>query len=115
MPKLSIETPEEIINRKPGQAHAVHPTQRAAILTEAAELTNGDRLRDYGEPVENHRHIARIFNSITGRDLTSRDVALLLHSVKLARLMKSPDHRDSYVDGAAYLAIAFECAEAGDA
>lgn len=89
-------------------------TARGTILETANTLVHGDRNRDYGDPVDNHRHIARIANAILGTDLSARDVALILTALKLARLAKNRGHTDSYVDGAAYLAIAYECATRGD-
>lgn len=85
---------------------------RVTILDEAANLIVGQRNKDYGDPVENHQHIADIANAITGHALSARDVALILSAVKLARLAKSPDHRDSYVDLCGYTGIAYECAVA---
>lgn len=87
---------------------------RVADLEHAAYLTRGDRNRDYGEPVENYRHTAEIFNAISGRDLTSHEAALFMVAVKLARLRTAPNLTDSYVDAMAYLGIAHECAVAGD-
>lgn len=85
---------------------------RVLILEDAADLTGagGDRNKDYGDPVENHAHIARIFNAVTGRDMTAREVAIMLGCVKWARRARSPLHRDSYVDGTAYAGIEYECA-----
>ena len=79
-------------------------------MKEAAELTTGDRNRDYGPPVENMQHIADIFNAWTGRDLTAREVAQLHQATKMARSQTTPDHRDSYVDLIAYRGIEYECA-----
>lgn len=56
------------------------------------------------------QHIADIFNAISGKQLTARDVPLFHVATKLARLYHNPTHRDSHVDGMAYLGIAFECA-----
>lgn len=86
------------------------PAQRVRVLLTAIDLTTGDRNRDYGEPVANMQHIADIFNAITGKDLTGRDIALVHQATKLARRQTSPTHRDSYVDGAAYTGIEYECA-----
>ena len=88
---------------------------RVSCLEEAAKLTAGDRDATYGPPVENMQRTADIFNAVTGRDLTATDVALMMVSVKLARLNPSPTHRDSHVDAMAYLGIAFECAVADKA
>lgn len=86
---------------------------RVLLLEEAASLTAGDRNRAYGEPVANMQHIADIYNAITGQSISARDVVLLHEATKLARLAKNPTHRDSYVDGMAYLGIGYECALAG--
>ncbi|MEL6207085.1 MAG: DUF6378 domain-containing protein [Pseudomonadota bacterium] len=83
---------------------------RALLLEEAITATCGDRNRDYGEPVENHEHIARIFNAWTGHDLTAREVVQVLICVKMARRTTSPTHRDSYVDSMAYAGIEYETA-----
>jgi hypothetical protein len=83
---------------------------RVAALEEAINLTTGQRNVDYGDPVENHAHIARIFNAITGKDLSARDIAIVHQATKLARRQNTPAHRDSYVDGAAYTGIEYECA-----
>ena len=83
---------------------------RVLLLEEAASLTSGDRDRAYGEPVGNMQQIADIYNAITEQAISARDVALLHIATKLARLSKNAPHRDSYVDGMAYLGIAYECA-----
>lgn len=83
---------------------------RVLLLDEAAKLTAGDRNKAYGEPVGNMQHIAAIFNAISGHQMTGRDVALFHVATKLARLYGNPTHRDSHVDGMAYLGIAYECA-----
>ena len=87
---------------------------RAQLLDEAKALTTGDRQDSYGEPVENMERIARLFNEMTGHNITGSDVAMLHVATKLARLRTSPDHRDSVVDLAAYAGIYRECVEAGE-
>lgn len=82
---------------------------RIDVLNKAIELTGGDRNRDYGDPYENLRHIADIFNAITGHGLSASDVATLQIAVKLARARTSPLKSDHYVDMAAYMAIRYEC------
>jgi hypothetical protein len=86
---------------------------RVALLEEAARLTGTERRAVYGEPVENHEHIARIFNAWTGRDLTAAEVVMVHMATKMARMMSSPDHRDSHVDLMAYAGIRWECIIAG--
>lgn len=85
-------------------------TERGSILAEAMRLTEGDRNKTYGEPVANMQHIADIFNAVTGKNLTARDIATVHVCTKMARRATSPRHRDSYVDAAAYTGIEYECA-----
>ena len=68
---------------------------RIDLLKRAIEYTDGDRRTDYGSPIENHEHIARIFNSITGKRLTAKDIALVQVATKLAR-MTSQERRSLY-------------------
>ena len=63
---------------------------RIDLLKRAIEYTDGDRRTDYGSPIENHEHIAMIFNSITGKRLTAKDIALVQVATKLARMASSP-------------------------
>jgi hypothetical protein len=84
-------------------------TPRGRALERAKELTEGSRNADYGDPVENHQHIANIFNAITGHNISARDVAIMHQATKMARRYKNPSHYDSYVDGMAYIGIELEC------
>ena len=84
---------------------------RIDLLKRAIEYTDGDRRKDYGSPIENHEHIAMIFNSITGKRLTAKDIALVQVATKLARMTSSPKKDDHYIDAMAYIGIAYECEE----
>lgn len=83
---------------------------RQDILREAERLTSHDRNKNYGDPLVNHQRIAAIWSVLLEKDITASQVALCLVGVKLARLVQTPDHLDSFVDGAAYFAIAGEIA-----
>jgi hypothetical protein len=83
---------------------------RATLLDEARALTCGDRQAAYGDPVELHQHAARIFNAVTGLNLTARQIVQVMEAVKKARREQNPLHRDSYVDDMAYTGIEYECA-----
>lgn len=80
---------------------------RAAILREAEELINGSRAQTYGPPRQNFARIAKGWEVILEADVTPEQVALCMAWLKIARLAEGP-HRDSYVDGAGYLALAGE-------
>ena len=98
-----IATPKEVIIKH------INKQDRSDLLREAVSLTDGDRRKDYGDPVENHQHIADIFNAITGRDLSAREIVLVHEATKLARRQRSPKKKDHYVDNMAYVGIEYEC------
>jgi hypothetical protein len=88
---------------------------RGEILDRARRLTEGERSALYGEPKENFQRTAELFNALALRrrwPLTPADAALAMLANKLARFADwSGDpraHEDTFVDAAAYLAIAYE-------
>lgn len=85
-------------------------TTRGRILRRAHELTHGDRERDYGDPTENHQRIADLWSVVLQQTVYPDQVALCMVMVKVARLIETPTHEDSFIDGAAYLGIAGEIA-----
>lgn len=92
----------------PIQPEAPKP-MRVQLLEEAAKLTAGDRNRDYGDPYEQHRRAAQIFNATSGLNLSASDIVRVLIAVKQSRRFKTPMHRDSFVDDMAYTGILYEC------
>ena len=81
---------------------------RNQILDEAKRLTSVDRQKNYGEPLINHQRIAQLWQVILGTEISPAEVALCMCAVKIARLVETPQHEDSYVDLVAYAAIAGE-------
>ena len=98
-----IGTPKEVFIKE------AKPPLRCQLLNEAVSLTATDRNKDYGDAVENHEHIARIYNAIKGQRLTARDITLVHQATKLARRQTSPLKKDHYVDNMAYVGIEYEC------
>jgi hypothetical protein len=84
---------------------------RTRTLEQASALINGDREKDYGTPQDNFARIATGWDVILGCDVTPEKVALCMAWLKIARLANGP-HADSYIDGAAYMALAAELSEA---
>jgi hypothetical protein len=82
---------------------------RSNILQTADELINGDREAHYGTPQENFERIAQGWSVLLEADVTPEQVALCMAWLKMARLVNGP-HEDSYVDAAAYMALAGELA-----
>ena len=81
---------------------------RKEILETALDLTTGDRNKSYGDPYDNLQRTANIWKEILGCEVSASQVALCMVGIKIARLVETPNHLDSFVDGAAYMAIAGE-------
>lgn len=81
---------------------------RKKIMKAASELMDGERARDYGDAFDMHRRIAVGWSEILGVDVKPHEVALCMAWLKMARLVETPDHDDSYVDLVAYGSLAGE-------
>lgn len=104
-----IETPQDI----PGTQDASRPVVplmigRHHVLKTAGDLIDGDRAKDYGDAHEMHTRIAAGWSQIFGVEVKAHQVALAMAWLKISRLVETPDHTDSYVDGVAYMALAAE-------
>jgi len=78
-------------------------------LLETALGTVANRGDDYGDVYTNHERIAVLWTVIFGREVKAHQVAMAMAAVKLARLVETPDHQDSWIDLAGYAAIGSEC------
>jgi hypothetical protein len=77
------------------------------ILKESKKLIGGNRHKDYGDKLTNHTNIAALWSIFLRKEVTPHDAAVCMALVKVARLMHQ-HKKDSYVDMAAYAAIAGE-------
>jgi len=75
-----------------------------SILSEAEKAVLGARQEAYDHPLDNFRRIAGLWSVILGIPVTEEQHVLCMLAVKIARLMNTPDHRDSIVDLAGYAA-----------
>ena len=91
----------------------------ADMLAAAAKLVNGERDRTHGDKTTNHTNIATLWDAYianklgeaySGRVIGPLDVALMMALLKIARTQAGAPNADDYVDGAGYLACAFEIA-----
>ncbi|WP_210416685.1 DUF6378 domain-containing protein [Glutamicibacter sp. ZJUTW] len=109
-----IERAAQILAKVPDQPSDPHevvpPFTRETVLTTAEQLINGDRAKDYGDASENFQRIANLWTPILGVQVTATDVALCLTQLKVARLITSPAHKDSWIDAAGYIALGGEIA-----
>jgi len=83
---------------------------RSSILATANDLINGQRARDYGDAAENFQRIADLWRPVLGVEVTPEQVALCMTQLKIARLITSPVHQDSWIDACGYLALGGEIA-----
>ena len=78
------------------------------FLSHAIELVGGDSQKDYGDKVENHNNIAKLWSAYLDIPVTAHDVAILMSLLKVARTKLGAVSKDTYVDMSAYSAIAGE-------
>ena len=81
------------------------------ILERAAVLISGDRQDDYGDALENHQRIARLWTARLhdklrpGEEIEPWEVSACMRMVKEARLIQSPGHEDTLTDIAGYVGV----------
>lgn len=94
------------VNKQKMQAKSANQQTSDSILYEAHNLVRGQRQADYGDKLVNFSQIAQLWNAAfalkLNSPLTAEDVALGMMQVKIARLQKTPSHKDSIVDIAGY-------------
>lgn len=88
------------------------PPERAKILEKAFELTTGDRNATYGDPYTNLKMFGEMVGAFLGVPVSAVQASTIMVLAKISRVAVNDQHRDNYVDGAAYMAIAGECAVA---
>lgn len=89
--------------------------RREEILEKAKEAVLKNRNVDYGDPEDNFKTIANLWNAYCGPldgehiPLESHDVAIFCILIKIARIAESPKKIDHWVDIAGYAACGGEC------
>ena len=78
------------------------------FLNRASVLVEGQREKDYGNKVENHDNIAMLWSAYLIKNITAHDVAIMMTLLKIARTKLGEVNKDTYIDMAAYGAIAGE-------
>ena len=77
-------------------------------LSQAITLSANDRQKDYGDKVDNHNNIARLWSAYLDTYIKAHDVAIMMALLKMARTKLGAVSKDTYIDMAAYSAIAGE-------
>lgn len=78
----------------------------AAILKTAECIISGDRAEQHGDYHMNHANIASLWQGYLGTQITSRDVALMMVLLKVARTKEGAHNKDDYIDICGYAALA---------
>ena len=81
---------------------------RVKVLENAKQLVNKDRAKVYGDSKINHDRIAKLWSVILGKEITSQQVIMCMTALKLARLIETPDHTDTWTDICGYGALGGE-------
>ncbi len=81
---------------------------REDALREIAETINGEREELYGKAVDNFAKIAGGWSLICDKEISPMHVALMMTWLKIARLTKTIDHDDSWIDGGGYMVLGYE-------
>lgn len=97
---------------------------RKEILAAAEKCVCGDREQDHGSPENNFRLIAEFWHTYLSAkcvaagvhvQLDPEDVAAMMALLKIARASANPEHIDSWIDGAGYMACGGEISTKGEA
>lgn len=81
---------------------------RDKVLENAKQLVNKDRAEVYGDSKTNHDRIAKLWSVILGEEINSQQVIMCMTALKLARLIETPDHTDTWTDICGYGALGGE-------
>ena len=77
------------------------------FLEHAVGVVAGRR-REYGEPADLFRDIARRWSLVLGVEVSPAQTVLCMIDVKMARLTRDPRHADSITDLAGYSGVLWE-------
>lgn len=81
------------------------PEPQPDWLKTAHDIVHGDREKTYGDTGKNLRLIAQYWSTHTGINITETDVCIMMQLLKIARLKNNPEHDDSWIDIAGYVAL----------
>lgn len=105
VPRSVEEYTEQLADRKQAESPASCIDTRASVLDEAKAVI-AERGENYDHPLVNHQRIAALWSVVLGTQVTPLQVVQCMIAVKLARLIATPNHRDSLIDLCGYAACA---------
>ena len=74
----------------------------------AKELIAGPRAKTYGDKIQNHANIGKLWTAYLDKEITAHDAAVMMALLKVARTKLGAVSKDTYIDMSAYSAIAGE-------
>lgn len=87
-------------------------TYRSELLASAQKTVDGDRDKEFGDPLENMKCAAQLIAGYMGArrgdSITAADVPVIMSLFKIARLAGNRGSKDSWLDLAGYAAIGFD-------
>jgi hypothetical protein len=86
-------------------------TKATNVLYDAELLLSSDRHAIYGDALHDFRRIGEVWAALLNLPLPvpAHTVGAMLAGMKLVRSQITPEHRDSWVDAAAYCALGHGC------
>lgn len=108
---------DEVQKSPPPSQDDLAPTIRGRVLTEANRLVNGDRNNQYGDPNQDFKRTAALWESYLRGCFEQRgetaiqahDVGIMMMLLKISRISWSPGKMDSIIDAIGYGACAADC------
>ena len=82
-----------------------------AYIDKAKDIVSTDRELTHGNKKINHDNIAKMWSAYLDRDISGRDVALMMVLLKGARTKAGSHNTDDYIDMVGYSSIAGELSE----
>jgi hypothetical protein len=104
---MSKRNRQEEETRRQDQAYE----EMRLLLDDAKGDVSSNRMNVYGSPQQNYERIATLWNAYfigLGEDaalVSEKDVAVCMILVKIARIMQTPSHYDTWKDIAGYGAV----------
>ena len=87
-------------------------TYRSDMLAQAAQTVDGDRDKEFGDPLDNMQCAAQLIGGYLGArrgdSIEAADVPVIMSLFKIARLAGNRGATDSWLDLAGYAAIGFD-------
>ena len=83
-------------------------TYRSDLLATAQKTVDGDRDKEFGDPLQNMECAAQLIGGYLNVKIDAAEVPIIQALFKIARLRENRGSTDSWVDLAGYAAVGFD-------